>query len=398
MATNPTLSNEPADVKKVNIPLLLASIVLIVFVFLLSISMMGQAFIRLTGPAAQSILTATSNPFVGLFIGLLVTALIQSSSSSTSMIVAAVAVGSLTFEDAVPIIMGANIGTTITSTIVSLGYITKRKEFRKAFAAGAVHDIFNVLTTVILFPLEYNYQLLSRLSHEIASWLSLSNLFSYEGPVFNINILFFDPISRWVSTWVSHPIILLVLSFVTLIACIKLLSNILYKRLIGKSKVNFENVVFNSPLKAFGWGTLITAGIQSSSITTSLIVPLAATSKLSLDKAFHFILGANIGTTITAIIAALFKSEAAIAVAIAHLLFNVIGVLIFFPFTAIRQLPVKMAEYLGIITVRYRIVGFAYILLLFFLIPYGLILANRDSVEQVNPPVRETLKNSKNNP
>lgn len=366
-------------------PLLIASIILIVFVFLLTISMMGQAFTRLTEPAAQSILTVTSDPFIGLFIGLLVTALIQSSSSSTSMIVAAVAAGSISFEDAVPIIMGANIGTTITSTLVSLGYVTKRKEFRKAFAAGAVHDIFNVLTTFILFPLEYNYKILSRLSHEIASHLSISNLFSVEGPVFNINVLFFDPITRWITQWVPYPVVLLILSFIILIGCIKLLSSILYKRLIGKPRVNLENIVFNTPLKAFGWGTVITAGIQSSSISTSLIVPLAATSKLSLDKAFNFILGANVGTTITAIIAAMFKSEEAIAVAIAHLLFNVIGVLVFFPFASIRKVPVKMAEYLGLLTLRYRIVGFVYVLLLFFLIPYGLILANRGAEA---PPVQ----------
>lgn len=385
MASNPTLNDESRLVQKTSLPLLVGSVVLIVFIFLLSISMMGHAFGQLTGPAMESVLSVASDPFIGLFIGLLVTALIQSSSSSTSMIVAAVAVGSISFETAVPIIMGANIGTTITSTIVSLGYITKRKEFRKAFAAGAVHDIFNVLTTIILFPLEYHYQLLSRLAHEIASWLTMENLFSVEGPVFNINVLLFDPISRWVSTGITHPVLLLVVSFAILIACIKLLSNILYKQLIGKLKINFENVVFNNPVKAFGWGTLITAGIQSSSITTSLIVPLAATSKLSLDKAFHFILGANVGTTITAIIAAMFKSEEAIAVAIAHLLFNVIGVLIIFPFPIIRQVPVKIAEYLGTLTLRYRIVGFVYILLLFFLIPYSLIFTSRDNMKTMPP-------------
>jgi solute carrier family 34 (sodium-dependent phosphate cotransporter) len=362
-------------------------VLITIFIFLLSINMMGQAFNQLTETAAQSILAATSDPFVGLFIGLLITALIQSSSSSTTMIVAAVAVGSISFEDAVPIIMGANIGTTITSSIVSLGYITKRNEFRKAIAAGAVHDIFNILTTIILFPLELKYHLLSRLSREIASSLSAGDLFSKSGPIFNINTLLFDPISHWVSLWISQPIILLTLSFLVLIGCIKLLSTIIYKRLIGQSKVNFENIVFNNPLKAFGWGTLLTAAIQSSSITTSLIVPLAATRKISVQKAFNFILGANVGTTITAIIAALFKSEEAIAVAIAHLLFNLIGVLIFLPFPVIRRIPVKMAELLGKFTLRYRIVGFAYILLTFFIIPYSLILAHRSFTQTASPPV-----------
>jgi len=375
--------NMPAS--RASIPSTIASAVFIVFVFLLSISMMGQAFNLLTESTAQSILTATSNPFIGLFIGLLVTALIQSSSSSTSMIVAAVAVGSVSFENAVPIIMGANIGTTITSTIVSLGYINKGKEFRKAIAAGAVHDFFNILTTIILFPLELKFQLLSKMAYQVASWLTFGDLFTKTAPIFNINLLVFDPISLWIAQFITQPFLLLAISFIVLLACIKFLSNLIYKRLIDRNKTNFKNILFNNPFKAFGWGTLITASVQSSSITTSLIVPLAATGKISLEKAFNFILGANVGTTITAIIAALFKSEAAIAVAMAHLLFNLIGVMIFLPYRKIRMIPVKMAEYLGKITLRYRIVGFLYVLLTFFVIPYSLILAHRNANEK--PPV-----------
>ncbi len=359
---------------------------------------MGLAFNLLTESTAQSIFAVTSDPFIGLFIGLLITALIQSSSSSTSMIVAAVAVGSITFEDAIPIIMGANIGTTITSSIVSLGYITKKNEFQKAIAAGAVHDIFNILTTIILFPLEIKYHVLSGLSRQISASLSAGDLFTESGPIFNINTLLFDPISRWISLLVTQPVILLVFSFLILIGCIKLLSNIIYKRLIGQSKVNFENIVFNNPLKAFGWGTLLTAGIQSSSITTSLIVPLAATSKISVQKAFNFILGANVGTTITAIVAALFKSEEAIAVAIAHLLFNLIGVLIFFPFPALRRVPVKIAELLGKFTLRYRIVGFVYILFTFFIIPYSLILIHRSTVGTQTPSIEVIEKKPSQEP
>ena len=381
------ISNEQTPVDSGNMFFTVGSSVVIIFIFLLSINLMGQAFNLLTETAAQSILTITSDPFIGLFIGLLITALIQSSSSSTSMIVAAVAVGSISFEDAIPIIMGANIGTTITSSIVSLGYITKKHEFRKAIAAGSVHDIFNILTTIILFPLEYKYHVLSRMAREISSWLTAGDLFSKAGPIFNINTILFDPIGRWITLWISQPVVLLIVSFIILIGCIKLLSTLIYKRLICRSKVNFENIIFNNPFKAFGWGTLITAGIQSSSITTSLIVPLAATSKISVNKAFNFILGANVGTTITAIIAAMFKSEEAIAVAIAHLLFNLIGVLIFLPFPFVRNIPVRIAGTLGKFTLKYRIVGFAYILLTFFIVPYGLILAHRSLATPAKPPV-----------
>src|SRR5688572_18223806 len=119
---------------------------------------------------AETILAATANPFTALFIGLLITAMLQSSSTTTSLVVAMVASGAITLQSAIPIIMGANVGTTITSTIVSLGFINKRKEFRRAVAAGTYHDFFNILTVIILFPLEYHYGFLSNLAQWVAGY------------------------------------------------------------------------------------------------------------------------------------------------------------------------------------------------------------------------------------
>src|SRR5690348_16818416 len=138
------------------------------FIFLFALDLMISSLQHLGGDVADAILLATSNPFTALFIGLLVTAIIQSSSATTSMVVALVSSGQLTLQAAVPIIMGANIGTTITSTIVSLGFITKKKEFRRAVAAGTYHDFFNILTALILFPLEYYYGFLSGISQWLA--------------------------------------------------------------------------------------------------------------------------------------------------------------------------------------------------------------------------------------
>ena len=96
-----------------------------------------MGFNHLGQDMAQTIDIATSNPFIGLFIGLIITAILQSSSTITSMAVAAVAAGSITLENAIPIVMGANIGTTLTSTIVSMSYVTKAKEFRRGdFSRG----------------------------------------------------------------------------------------------------------------------------------------------------------------------------------------------------------------------------------------------------------------------
>ncbi len=347
----------------------------ITLLFLLSIDLIGGSFQRLSGGVAQSLLSATSNPFISLFIGLLITAIIQSSSTVTSMVVALVGSGTLSLTHAIPIVMGANIGTTITSTIISLGFITSRREFRKAISAGTIHDFYNILLTIILFPLEYFHQTLSIMSREVASWIApaltdQSNSFQTTG-IFHSN-----PISNFIFQVIDNNWIVLVISLIILFVSIKVISRIIYGSLIGKSKERINQYIFDKPLKSFAWGTLLTAAVQSSSVTTPLVVPLVATGKISLRKAFPFIIGANIGTTVTALIAALFNSEAAISIAIAHFLFNLTGVLLFMPFPLIRKVPVLLALQFGKLTMTNRIYGFLYILITFFILPFILIYFN----------------------
>ncbi len=345
-------------------------------IFLTSIDLLGLSFNRLGNEVAASVLTATSNPFLGLFIGLLVTAIIQSSSTSTSMVVALVASGSINFSDAVPIIMGANIGTTLTSTLVSLGYITRKKEFRKAVAAGTVHDFFNILLVILLFPLEYYFNLLSN----SAQWISDSfskNYFQDFLPNFKFDQYIMRDITSAISEAIPNSLLLLLISTITLFFSLKALSRLIYKIIIGQSQEKLGQFVFKNPLKSLAWGAVFTAAVQSSSVTTSLMVPIVATGKVSLKKAFPFIMGINLGTTITALLAAILKSEAAFSIAIAHLLFNLVGIAIFLPFPFLRKIPVFLAARLGEITSQRRIIGFLYIIFTFFLLPFLLIYLNQ---------------------
>lgn len=364
--------------QKYNISRIL-SILAATALFLFALNFTGHAFQVAGGDIARSILSVTYNPFISLFIGLLITALIQSSSTSTSMIVAAVATGSLDYANAVPMIMGANIGTTLTSTMVSIGYITRRKEFRKAIAAGTQHDFFNILVTVILFPLELYYGFLSGLASWITSYIAPFNNIEDVGS-FNYGFWGESTLFNWFFSTTDNTIIPLVVSFIILVIAIKILSRLLYNTLIGNLKSNLQRLIFSSPLRSFLWGTALTATVQSSSVTTPLAVPLVATGKISLKQSFPYIMGANLGTTITALIAALYHSNAAINIAMVHVLFNLVGVLIFFPFTALRQIPLRLASRLGRLTLRHRLAGFAYILLTFFLIPFVLIYFNKDFV------------------
>lgn len=371
------------------------SIIGALLLFFFAIDLMVTSLQELGGGAAETILLATSNPFTGLFIGLLITAMIQSSSTTTSLVVAFVASGSITLESAVPIIMGANIGTTITSTIISLGFINKKKEFKRAVAAGTYHDFFNILTVIILFPLEYYYGFLSSLSAKLGT--ALFNPLE-GGNTFSDNHFGwgFGGFVNWLVSIVPSGFLLVAVAFVLLFGSILLFRKLISNLLLVQSPEKLGSFFFGKPLKAFTWGLVSTAAIRSSTITTSLVVPLVAKQVVKLKAASPYILGANIGTTITAFIAAIIyaNNSSAITIAIAHFLFNFLGVLIFFPVPILRQIPIDLASFLGKLTLKYRLVGFVYLLSAFFFIPFSLIYLNKNSVE--NTRVTYEVLNKKN--
>ena len=348
---------------------------LALLLFIFAIDLLMVAMSHLNNEVAENILLATRNPFVSLFIGLLMTALIQSSSTVTASVVAVVASGHLTLEQAVPMVMGANIGTTLTSTLVSLSYIMDRKQFKRALSAGMLHDIFNIFTVIILLPLEVYFGFLSKISIRIAHLFTPDE--SYSGPII-YNKVFTRPLSVWISNTIDIPFLTMIISVFLVFAAIKLLSTSVYKAFVLNSFHDINKLIFKNPYMAFIYGTFFTAAVQSSTVTTSLVVPLVANKKVSVKKAFPFIIGANIGTSITAAIAAIYKTEAAIALAIVHFLFNFIGALIFLPFPTLRNIPIMLALYVGKKSVKSRFLGFAYILLTFFIIPFLLIYFSND--------------------
>lgn len=350
-------------------------IAMAVLIFLLSIHLISVSIGSFGTQFENYLIKATANPYVGLFIGLLVTALMQSSSTSTTIAVTAVASGYISLQGAIPIIIGANIGTTLTSTLIAMVYITNTGEFQKAVSAATLHDFFNILMAFIFLPIEMEYHLLEQMSTYASSFIHFNEIHTQ-----GINNLFIFGIYQQLGSWLLtflNPIVLFIASISLLLYSIKLLSKLLYDILIGKTKDKFETVVFNTSSRSFSWGFFLTSVVQSSSLTSSLIVPFVALGKTSLKKAFPFVLGANLGTTITALLAAIFQSEAALNLALAHLFFNLIGVILFAFVPFLRRLPIFLACKMGEYTLKTRLVGFAYILLVFFLIPFGLIYLNK---------------------
>lgn len=348
---------------------------LALFLFIFALDMLTLSMSQLNNEFVEEILQATENPFVSLFIGLLVTALLQSSSTVTSIVVAIVAAGNLTLEQAVPLVMGANIGTTLTSTLVSFSYIMRKKEFKKALSAGILHDFFNISVVIILLPLELYFKFLSRLAQKVAQIFASDASFS-EPMIYHK--VFTRPISEWINGTIQLPYLTMILAVLLVFLAIKLLTTSVFKTFEMGGISDFNKYVFKNPFLAFLYGTIFTGAIQSSSVTTSLVVPLVAEGKVSVKKSFPFIIGANIGTTITAAIAAIYKTEAAIALALVHFFFNLIGALIFLPFPFLRNIPVNIALYMGKKSVQYKFIGIAYILLTFFIIPFFLIYFNRN--------------------
>ncbi|ERM84072.1 hypothetical protein P872_00760 [Rhodonellum psychrophilum GCM71 = DSM 17998] len=362
--------------------------------FMFSIDLLTVSATRLNNEVAMELFQATNNPFIGLFVGLLMTALLQSSSTITAMIVAVVASGNLSLVQAVPLIMGANIGTTITSTLVSFSYIMDIRNFKKAFSAGIVHDIFNIITVIIFLPLEFYFGFLSKTAQFLTN--TFFNVDSGSEVDYTYNVLFTRPLTLWLLDILYYPLLGLILSVALVFLAIKFLSTTVFKSFVSNNFKKVSKHIFKSPLVAFLYGIFFTAAVQSSTVTTSLVVPAVVNRKVSLVKVFPFIIGANIGTTVTAAIAALYKTEAAISIAIVHFLFNFIGAMIFLPFPGIRNIPVRIATFLGRETVKSRLVGFAYILLCFFIIPFLLIYFNNyeikdSSIKAVETPKKEIV-------
>lgn len=350
-------------------------VILSLLLFIFAIDLLTVAMGRLNNDVAKEIIQATRNPFISLFVGLLVTALIQSSSTVTASIVAIVASGNMTLQQAVPMVLGANIGTTLTSTLVSFTFITQKKEFKRALSSGISHDMFNILNVIILFPLELYFNFLSKSAEKLAK------LFVSDGDVsgaFEYNRIFTRGTTEWIVEKVNIPFLSTILAIFLVFFSIKVMTTSVYRTFVLDTFQDINKIIFKNSGVSFIYGIFFTAAVQSSTVTTCLVVPLVANRKVSLAKSFPFIVGANIGTTITAIIASMYKTEAAIALAIVHVLFNSIGALIFLPFPKVRQIPIRLADYMGKTSVKYRIFGFAYILLTFFIIPFLLIYFSRD--------------------
>jgi sodium-dependent phosphate cotransporter len=337
--------------------------------------MLGKAF-KLFGSAfVDGLIQDASNPLIGLFVGILVTSLVQSSSTTTSLVVALVGGGTMPVATAIPVVMGANIGTSVTNILVSMGHLTRGSEFRRAFSAANVHDFFNVFAVLALFPLQWATNFLGRLSAGLAELFQHVGGLTFASP---LKIITDPAVTASARILGAHPWLLLLVALVIMFGSLRLLVTIMKGLVLRKVEALFDQVIFKNALRALVFGLFVTVLVQSSSVTTSLAVPLAAAGILTLEQIFPYTLGANVGTTITAILAALAVGElSAVTVAFAHLLFNVTGIAVIWPVPAIRRLPIRASLRLTEFAMSNRWLPILWVLFLFYVMPFLVILGLR---------------------
>jgi len=352
--------------KKLRLMILILSL----YCFFLSIDIMGGAFKLLGEDFSVRLIQMTSNPYVGLVVGILSTSIVQSSSATTSVVVALVGGGSLTISNAVPIVMGANIGTTVTNILVSFGHITRKEEFRKAFAGATVHDFFNLFAVIVLFPLEMKLHFIEKAASVMAEKFSDMGGLTFVSPLKLIT----KPVSSRILS-AAGPKISIIIALVLLFLALKLIVSSMRYFTLDKLQVFLDRYLFRNGLSSFSVGMVTTAIVQSSSVTTSLVIPLLGSGLLTVEQIYPYTLGTNVGTTVTAIMASLVTNQVeAVTIAFAHLLFNIFGILIFYP---AKRLPLFCAKSLANLATERKIVAIIFVVVTFYVVPLLLIFLTR---------------------
>ncbi|MBW3562498.1 MAG: Na/Pi symporter [Actinobacteria bacterium] len=350
----------------------------LLYAFLVGIGLLEEGISALGSGFQEGLLESVRNPVAGVFAGILATVLVQSSSVSTSTIVGLVGAGTLTLGAAVPMIMGANIGTTVTNTLASLGSIRRKDEFVRAFAGATMHDFFNLLAVAVFLPLELATGFLSRSAVALTEVLRGTGVEGgkakspikelVEAPVGLI-----ADVSHRLPTDVVTGVTLLALGLAFILVALTFITRNM-RTLVAGTLERAMNRIIASGGGSVGMviGLAVTVAVQSSSITTSILVPIVAAGVLTLRNAYPITLGANVGTTVTALIASLaVDSPEGLTIALVHTLFNISGIAVLYGIPGLRFLPVRLAKALARTAVTNRSAVVGYVVGAFVVIPLG---------------------------
>ena len=405
----------------------MVSIIFSLFFFFISIDLIANGGQLIVGQGTNFFDPVNENPVAGLVVGIFITAVIQSSSTTTSIAVTLVGADILTLQGSIPVIMGANVGTSVTNTILAAGSLrgASAGHVKRVFGAATVHDFFNLLAVLFFFPLE----IITRSppgskGYLEAVALGLGDLFfgesggeSFSSPFKAATKPLTEEIvviskSKFANATSDLPfegslitggafadsglsdavsgILIAILGLVFLLVTL----TVLVKSLSGLAKESTADIIKYSRKSPGVLNLILGAGltmlVQSSSVITSIMVPLVGLRVMDINTMYPIALGANVGTTLTAMLAALVAAQrTALEASLAHFMFNVSGVFVFyllpwcfyyiwkwsgefflfFPLQWPRLAPIKASEALAGFVAKKLWFGPLYIIITFFVVP-----------------------------
>ncbi|MEU8542447.1 Na/Pi symporter [Streptomyces sp. NPDC048717] len=350
----------------------------LIYLLICAVSIISRGFAGLGSDAAHAMFAFAANPWVGLSVGVLGTVLIQSSTTTTAIAVTAVGSGALPIQGAIPIILGANVGTTVTTSLVALTFVRNRAEFRRALGASTVHDFYNWLALLVFFPIELIWHPLRHLSGALThalygtDWLPNPSHFNFIRAATR-------PVEHGVIHATTHisstlgPLFTIVIGAVLILVAVRYLGKLLKLLMVGRARDILIRAVGRNAYLAMASGMGVTVVTQSSTITTSVLVPFAGTGILTPAQVYPVVVGSNLGTTFTVVFAAFAgvgpDAEIGLQAAFVHLVYNLFAIVVIYVIPFLRPVPLFCAENLAHVASEHRWVLAVYLGTVFIALP-----------------------------
>ncbi|MGW4802660.1 thymidylate synthase [Kitasatospora sp. NPDC004272] len=350
----------------------------LIYLLVCAVGIISSGFAGLGGDAAHTLFAFAANPWVGLSVGVLGTVLIQSSTTTTAIAVTAVGSGALPIRGAVPIILGANVGTTVTTSLVALTFLGNRAEFRRALGASTVHDFYNWLALLLFFPVELLWHPLERLSGRLTDALYGTDWLPNPAH-FNVVRAATRPVEQAVVRASAHlddtlgPLAVIGIGAVLILVAVRYLGRLLKLLMVGRARDALVAAVGRNRYLAMASGMGVTVVTQSSTITTSVLVPFAGAGVLTPAQVYPVVVGSNLGTTFTVVFAAFAgvgaDARIGLQAAFVHLLYNLFAILAIYVVPLLRPVPLWCAENLARVASAHRWVLALYLGTVFVALP-----------------------------
>jgi len=355
----------------------------LIYLLICAVSIISGGFAGLGTDTAHTMFAFAANPWVGLSVGVLGTVLIQSSTTTTAITVSAVGSGALPIQGAIPIIIGANVGTTVTTSLVALTFIGNRAEFRRALGASTVHDFYNWLALLIFFPIELIWHPLQRISGALTDALYGTGWLPNPAH-FNVIRAATRPVEHAVIQATSHlgstlgPVFTIVIGAGLILLAVRYLGKLLKVLMVGRARDVLIKAVGRNPYLAMASGMGVTVVTQSSTITTSVLVPFAGAGILTPAQVYPVVVGSNLGTTFTVVFAAFAvvgqDAKIGLQAAFVHLIYNLFAIIVIYVIPLLRPVPLLCAENLARVASERRWVLAVYIGTVFIAMPASVIV------------------------